>query len=143
MVKKAKMQKTDSGEFCLFSLCVLLTSCSHPLQCAEKYNRSRLSDGKQAGGVPSVSVSAARAPSRKVECRARQRSYLEQSGGALRAAECPSTRKAQAALSSEGRGVGGGARSQQETRPPKRRHGVSRCVSCDSDSEQGPLSPRA
>ena len=88
-------------------------------------------------------VSEAREPSRKVECHARQSSHSEQSGGALRAAECPSTRVAHAALSSEGRGMGGGAGSQQETRPPKRRHGVSRGVSCDSDSEQGPLSSRA
>lgn len=108
MVKKAKMQKTDSGEFCLFSLCVLLTSLlpppcsvlrSIPVPSYLMVNR--------LGGVPSVSVSAARAPSRKVECRARQRSYSEQSGWSSESSRVPSYQGGTNSIVLRGKGRGG------------------------------------
>ena len=112
MVKKAKMQKTDSGEFCLFSICVLLTSLLPP-RCSV------------LGSIPVPSyLMVNRLGGAKCEC-LRQGHHLgrwsagpgrgviwNSQGGALRAAECPATRVTQAALSSEGRGMGGGARSQ-------------------------------
>lgn len=89
-----------------------------------------------------MSVSAARAPSRKVECRARQRRYSEQSGWSSESSRVPSYQGGTSSIS-EGRGVGGRGQKPAGKEVPKGRHGVSRGVSCDSDSEQGPLSPRA